>query len=178
LQRELWDWTCDYSLRSSKPIPRFPVIPQQHINVPRKTLWQHCSSLRPVSSHNPKHITMMIASIISFMIHFCSCHTLKSPSSLSSLSSSSSSSVQRFTLCDFKNLLLEERIKYQRKVCCKWGAVHTVGYTIPVKQVQPHASVIQMDSYPQELAHGWRCKSSGCYSMFIPVLAWIRNLII
>jgi hypothetical protein len=47
--------------------------------------------------HNPEHITMMIATVILCMIHFCSCHTLKSPSS------SSSSSVQRFILCDIKH---------------------------------------------------------------------------
>jgi hypothetical protein len=51
-----------------------------------------------------------------------------------------------------KTVLLEECINYQRKKCCKLGAVYTIGYIIPVEKIKAHATVMQIDSYPAELA--------------------------
>lgn len=48
--------------------------------------------------------------------------------------------------------LLEECIKHERKACCKLGPVHTVGYIIPVEKLKPYATVMQIESYPPELA--------------------------
>jgi len=48
--------------------------------------------------------------------------------------------------------LLEECIKHERKACCKLGSIHTMGYIIPVEKVRAHATEIQIDSYPPELA--------------------------
>ena len=51
-----------------------------------------------------------------------------------------------------KVVLLGECINNNKKASCKLGAIHSMGYIVPVEKVKPDATVIPINTYPQESA--------------------------